>query len=285
MKAICSAVHKNIRDANSMLFTLAGMMQVGSAQVVSEVANVSLREVRLWCQLNTKQVADQIRAADSVEALEAITAGTMLDIISAGAIPVPYKLKGAKNDRRPQYPWVYFLCTGGLHGEKPHQHVNVGSTKERFGWWEQLQRQRDAARDSLIGGAARTAWGQWVRRLISLDGGKSEKAKHEMRERIMLGKLLPEEAVQVRDMLENPLRNCKAHHGQACSQEGLEQAQCNWVLPCVQDCLGVFRSRCRGFGHKANRCPTPRRGDKAPPPKEGGDTVGEVGGGGQPPDS
>ncbi|KAF4507215.1 hypothetical protein G6O67_005878 [Ophiocordyceps sinensis] len=75
--------------------------QFDSAKAVSEVANVSLREIRLWCQLNTKQVTDQIRAAGSVEAVEATTAGT-IPISSRGNATQPGTASSEARHARPR---------------------------------------------------------------------------------------------------------------------------------------------------------------------------------------
>lgn len=116
----------------------------------------------------------------------------MLDVIRAQDSNVTdYKLTGnQKHKNQAPSPWVYLICTGiGKHGERIHKHVHIGATKERLDLWPELNVQREAARENLIGEAARRAWAAWFRMLVNLEENKTDDEARQVRKDLMLGKV------------------------------------------------------------------------------------------------
>ncbi|KAF4511895.1 hypothetical protein G6O67_001096 [Ophiocordyceps sinensis] len=198
---------------------------------IDQVPNVSLREVRLWCQLNTSHFIAKLDQAHSLEALESIMNEQVLDVIRAQDSNVTdYKLTGnQKHNNQAPSPWVYLICTGiGKHGERIHKHVHIGATKERLDLWPELNVQREAARENLIGEAARRAWAAWFRMLVNLEENKTDDEARQVRKDLMLGKvptLEPKQAESARSVLARPLRDCRGHLGQAFSLTGWNAAK------------------------------------------------------------
>lgn len=127
-----------------------------------------------------------------------------------------------KNDHKiqPPSPLVYFVCTGHTAvGKQKHRLVHLGATKERLGWWPELAEQRQAARNDLIGSAAIRAWARRLNDVISVEKDlPGHEAKEALRKAILLrnwGIMTMEQGNLAQTLLNNPLRECGQHQGQA----------------------------------------------------------------------
>ena len=149
------------------------------------VANVSPREIRVWCQLNTVQVHQELFAVgqsseDRKRFLSESSPGpccdTKADVIIAVQVPqvlaceaVPVsedffrKIKlpdGSCAKMTSAAPWIFFVCC-----DPSHRVICVGASRERLLWWPEFGSLRDEARSDLVG---LDAVEQWERRLEAL---------------------------------------------------------------------------------------------------------------------
>ncbi|KAH7166492.1 hypothetical protein EDB81DRAFT_878835 [Dactylonectria macrodidyma] len=171
----------------------------------STVANVSLREVRLWCQLNTttfhKSLNDRngdlsvLRAFIAEQISERISATQSRDDITAAYFEELY-IDDKKSKPNISTPLVYFICTGlQENGHRIHDLLHKARLEE----------------------------------LMELEKGDAAKeTKEKWRKSIMLGDLgaLPPDLVQqANGLLANPLRACASHLGQAFCHKGWDEVK------------------------------------------------------------
>ncbi|CAH0003682.1 unnamed protein product [Clonostachys byssicola] len=147
----------------------------GIYDLSSSVPNLSLRECRLWCMLNTKGFHKKLRDArgektkldDIIKEVAAIICAR--DIIK-DKIPV-VKLRNSVNIVT---PYMIFVCFGQTeNGDRVHDLVHIGCTREWMTDWAELFQLRDDARNSRLGEATINAWRDWYDRLVALDAEAS----------------------------------------------------------------------------------------------------------------
>ncbi|CAG9987949.1 unnamed protein product [Clonostachys byssicola] len=189
------------------------------------VANISVRECRLWCELNTADFRQRLQSARGTAELLPIMNEVSNIILGDVAIVSDqvdqdegvFKVHNAKEDTSIVSPYVYFVCTGmDKEGNKLHNLVHVGCTRERFPMWKPLQQHRDDARNDLIGQEAIDEWGKWREQLVKL-GMATTDATFRLRENLMQGNTeeLPEWA---HELVTKKLRACSNHVGQSFQQ-------------------------------------------------------------------
>ncbi|KAH6889449.1 hypothetical protein B0T10DRAFT_548819 [Thelonectria olida] len=202
------------------------------------VANVSLREVRLWCQLNTQEFHTQVAEAN-MDGLRSIMENDVPPLISAlgndrvRGFRVAHKPKSCAKVNLPP-PWIYFICTGrNSEGQRLHKHTHVGCTKERFDWLPDLHDTRQDARNLLIGDDAIRAW---EKRLDDVNLFESPLDVEGVRELqgLMMTRRWSSIPLNMRNeakrLVDHQLRPCGKHVGQAFSLK--DQGSCAPVGCC-----------------------------------------------------
>lgn len=138
---------------------------------------------------------------------------------------VPVKMSDSRRSFRVQSPtpWVFFLCTGMIsNGDDKHDMIIIGATKERFLAWPEMQEQRDAARNDLVGEEAQIAWERRLLQVATLEGSteNTEAVRQQIRKDVMLRNwhnLTLDQTTLAQELMENQLRRCSDHYGQAYS--------------------------------------------------------------------
>ncbi|CAH0050533.1 unnamed protein product [Clonostachys solani] len=197
-----------------------GVPDLSQSESAPHVANISVRECRLWCQLNTTKFRQRLQNAnDTAELRSAMDAISDMILGDVAKVPTPYVFNLTKKDRGIVTPLVYFVCTGmDKEGNQLHDLVHVGCTKEQFRIWEPFQEHRNKARDDLIGQEAIEAWKNWHGQLLRLGADDSNDTR-KLRENLMQGNIgeLPDWAHWLST---TKLRACENHVGQSFTQVG-----------------------------------------------------------------
>ena len=246
------------------------------------VANVSPREIRIWCQLNTLQVHQELFAVGRSsedrkrfhsESSPGPCCDTKADVIIAVQVPqvldceaVPVSEEFFRKIKLPDgscakmtsaAPWIFFACCG-----PSHRVICVGASRERLLWWPELGKLRDEARSNLVGLEAAEQWERRLEALIDLEqqdtndrqamtkGRRGEIRKAVMSRAQQMLSLRHDR--NARSLLANPLRQCQGHLGQAYGvQRPRLQGQRLWhsgMLLSLQDGHRLSRSRGRRLG-------------------------------------
>lgn len=232
-------------DLSSLVPTLPSPGVDATPDTSSDVANISLRECRLWSVLNTTGFHQKLQQANGDKDKLAPVMAEVAAVISASHImgipPLVVKLKRSKGGNMVT-PYMLFICLGqNKDGEKLHNLVHIGCTREWMVQWDSLYKLRDSARDDRIGAASIKAWKEWHYQLSAMDtaagnGIENEddkkKAILEARTALLLGDsdAVPEPG---KKLLGVKLRDCSSHLGQSFRQ--LEWAQVE-AFPCCMFC-------------------------------------------------
>ncbi|KAK7227654.1 hypothetical protein V2G26_015657 [Clonostachys chloroleuca] len=211
---------------------------------VPRVANISVRECRLWCQLNTTDFRQRLQSARGTTELHPtmneISNMILGDVARAPAQGV-FKVHKDKEDTSVVSPLVYFVCTGmDREGNQLHNLVHVGCTRERFPMWKPLQQHRNDARDDLLGREIINKWSKWRDQLVKL-GVATTDATFRLRENLMQGNT-EELPTWAHELVTTKLRACSNHVGQAFQQV-------DWNTIIEMGCLALPPFLCRG-GYK-----------------------------------
>ncbi|CAH0031352.1 unnamed protein product [Clonostachys rhizophaga] len=218
------------------------------------VANISVRECRMWCQVNTTEFRRRLQTANgSTElraAMDEISGMITGDVVTVPS-PCAFRIDG-KGVESIVTPYVYFVCTGmDKDGNKVHNLVHVGCTRERHNMWKMLQGHRDQARDDLIGQEAINAWGNLYGQLVQLGVDRSE-GTFQLREDLMQGNS-QELPVWARGMVTNKLRACANHVGQSFRQVNWNQAATMGCCFICKTAISFEEVENKDF-HKEARC-------------------------------
>ncbi|VUC23843.1 unnamed protein product [Clonostachys rosea] len=193
----------------------------------SVLPNISLRECRLWCILNTRAFHRKLIQADGEKKKLAPIMVEIADLIYAQHVVgiTPHLLK-TKRATGMTTPYMIFVCIGQMEsGRTAHPLVHVGTTREDMTQWKELYELRQKARDHRLGTPTIGAWKAWHRKLLALDheaGARNEGDRqrtdiNNARTALVLGdtRALSESGQQ---MLADKLRACSTHLGQSFRQ-------------------------------------------------------------------
>jgi hypothetical protein len=199
------------------------------------VANISVRECRLWVQLNTTDFRQRLQSARGTTELDPIMqeiSSMILGDVATVPADIVFKVYKTSKGLNVVSPLVYYICTGmDIEGNKLHNLVHIGCTRERFPMWKPLQQHRDNARDDLIGQQAINGWREWRDQLARLGPDRAE-STYTLRENLMRGNIeqLPQWAHQ---LVTNKLRACGHHVGQSFQQTDWNEVK---LMGCCLSC-------------------------------------------------
>jgi hypothetical protein len=217
-----------IEEIQNAIQPCVGAQAPGTYDLSSSVPNVSLRECRLWCALNTKEFHQKLQEAKGDKAkLAPIMEDVAAIICARGVIKDKIPVVKLRNSANMVTPYMIFICLGQTeNGDRVHDLVHIGCTREWMTQWDELFQLRNNARNSRLGEATIDAWRDLYHRLVALDTEASATGKSDVerrtailnvREALLKGdeNALPESGKR---LLAENLRACNTHQGQAFKQ-------------------------------------------------------------------
>lgn len=202
-----------------------------------QVADISPREARIWCQLNTRDMHNKIkRSHNNPETLISLLRGVI-------QLPLSHNpFQGEPKIWLP-IPYMFFTCLGiDKTGKMLHPWVHVGATQERLNHWPEFCIQRKNARDAKIGESLIKACHDRNESRKRLECGMSNTEKEVLRFKVMTGdmsSLAPEQSAIAESWTKNSIRSCKSHLGQAFKQDAQDRNSYGPVDSCYQ-CKQLF---------------------------------------------
>ncbi|KAF5561227.1 hypothetical protein FPHYL_6306 [Fusarium phyllophilum] len=228
--------------------------EIGSCEYPGFVHAISLRTVRLWCMLNTKDVREKILGLDRsafrpfIESL-----ATMIDVDSftGGLHPKnTRKILKRYGNVHSVIPQVYSICLGNNSNKDDracpvHLFSHAGDTKERLGSWPEFHRIRLAARNAHIGAQQVEAWLGYHQDLQSLEEQAEKAGLEQSMVRVAFSRFalkgipIPEmiSALPAWNKLVKPLRDVSQHVGGAFLEKGGKIL----IIGCCYGCKASIR--------------------------------------------
>ncbi|KAH6962251.1 hypothetical protein BKA56DRAFT_623555 [Ilyonectria sp. MPI-CAGE-AT-0026] len=200
-----------------------------------QVVNISPREARIWCQLNTRGMHNKIKSSHG-------NPETLLSLLR-GVIQLPLSHNPFQGEPKIWLPtpYMFFTCLGiDKTGKMLHPWVHVGATQERLDHWPEFRIQRKNARDAKIGEPLIKACHDRNESRKRLECGMSSIEKEVLRFKVMTGdmsSLAPEQSAIAESWRKN--RFCKSHLGQAFKQDAKDRNIYSPVDCCYQ-CKELF---------------------------------------------
>ncbi|CAH0003696.1 unnamed protein product [Clonostachys byssicola] len=96
-----------------------------------------------------------------------------------GNLPLVVKLKRSTGGIMVTLYMVFICLEQNKDGEKLHNLVHIGCTREWMVQWDSLYKLRDVARDNRIGNASIKAWKEWHYQLVVMDTAAGDGIKEE----------------------------------------------------------------------------------------------------------
>lgn len=199
--------------------------------------NISPREARIWCQLNTKGMHNKIKSSHG-------NPETLLSLLR-GVIQLPVSHNPFQGEPKIWLPtpYMFFTCLGiDKTGKMLHPWVHVGATQERLDHWPEFRIQRKNARDAKIGELLIKECHDRNESRQRLEYGMSSTEKEVLRFKVMTGdmsSLAPGQSAIVESWRENSSQSCKSHLGQAFKQDAKDRNSYGPVDSCYQ-CKQLF---------------------------------------------
>lgn len=202
-----------------------------------QVANISPREARIWCQLNTTDMHNKIKSSHG-------NPETLISLLR-GVIQLPLSnnpFQGKPNIWLP-IPYLFFTCLGvDKTGKMLHPCVHVGATQERLNYWPEFRIQRKNARDAKISEPLIKTCHDRNESRKRLECGMSSTEKEDLRFKVMTGdisSLTREQRAIAESWRKNPIRSCKSHLGQAFKQDAKDWNNYS-PIDCCYQCKELF---------------------------------------------
>ncbi|KAH8684149.1 hypothetical protein BGZ61DRAFT_480420 [Ilyonectria robusta] len=202
-----------------------------------QVVNISPREARIWCQLNTRDMHNKIKSSHG-------NPETLISLLR-GVIQLPLSHNPFQGEPKIwlPIPYMFFTCLGiDKIGKMLHPWVHVGATQERLNHWPEFCIQRKNARDAKIGESLIKACHDRNESRKRLECGMSNTEKEVLRFKVMTGdmsSLAPEQSAIAESWTKNSIRSCKSHLGQAFKQDAQDRNSYGPVDSCYQ-CKQLF---------------------------------------------